>query len=62
MIHGKTIEAWCASHPLIRDLVALPDGVERLAGMGTAKACQGQDKQGESHRFHGRAFSLQAQG
>jgi len=23
MIHGKTIEAWCASHPLIRDLVAL---------------------------------------
>lgn len=23
MIHGKTLEAWCASHPLIRDLVAL---------------------------------------
>lgn len=25
MIHGKTIEAWCASHPLIRDLVALKE-------------------------------------
>ena len=23
MIHGKSLEAWCASHPLIRDLVAL---------------------------------------
>lgn len=23
MIHGQTLEAWCASHPLIRDLVAL---------------------------------------
>ena len=23
MIHGKTLAAWCASHPLIRDLVAL---------------------------------------
>lgn len=23
MIHGKTLDAWCASHPLIRDLVAL---------------------------------------
>lgn len=23
MIHGKPLEAWCASHPLIRDLVAL---------------------------------------
>jgi D-serine dehydratase len=23
MIHGKTLEAWCASHPLIRDLVEL---------------------------------------
>ncbi len=25
MIHGKTIEAWCASHPLIRDLIALQE-------------------------------------
>ncbi|MCM2318298.1 MAG: D-serine ammonia-lyase [Pseudomonas sp.] len=23
MIHGKTLDAWCASHPLIRELVAL---------------------------------------
>ena len=23
MIHGKTLDAWCASHPLIEDLVAL---------------------------------------
>ena len=23
MIHGKSLEAWCASHPLIRDLIAL---------------------------------------
>ena len=31
MIHGQTLEAWCASHPLIRDLVALRDGLARLA-------------------------------
>ena len=23
MIHGQTLAAWCASHPLIRDLIAL---------------------------------------
>ena len=23
MIHGKTLEGWCASHPLIGDLLAL---------------------------------------